>query len=125
MPASEDGSTDPRPSSYGRAYWLRRCEGFVVETSTSRIGRLDGIRYGLSQDEPEALAVRAGRFESAPLVEARVRKGLRSSPATESGGPYDEKAARRLASRPAKSQSGDEIAEFANIFRRVPSPPTF
>ena len=41
---------------------MRRCEGFVVETPTRRIGRGDGIRYGLSQDEPEALAVRAGRF---------------------------------------------------------------
>jgi hypothetical protein len=62
VPVSEDGSTDPRRSSYGRAYWLRRCEGFVVETPTRRIGRVDGIRYGTSQDEPAALAVRAGRF---------------------------------------------------------------
>lgn len=62
VPASEDESNDPRRSSYGRAYWLRRCEGFVVETSTRRIGRVDGIRYGLSQDEPEALAVRTGRL---------------------------------------------------------------
>src|SRR5881394_236826 len=62
VPASEGGSGDHRRSSYGRAYWLRRCEGFVVETPTRRIGRVDGIRYGVSQDEPEALAVRAGRF---------------------------------------------------------------
>ena len=62
VPACEDGSTDPRRSSYGREYWLRRCEGFVVETPTRRIGRVDGIRYGASQDEPEALAVRASRF---------------------------------------------------------------
>jgi hypothetical protein len=62
VPASEDGSNDPRRSSYGRGYWLRRCEGFVVETPRRRIGRVDGIRYGVSQDEPEALAVRAGRF---------------------------------------------------------------
>jgi hypothetical protein len=68
VPASEDESNDPRRSSYGRAYWLRRCEGFVVETPTRRIGRVDGIRYGLSQDEPEALAVRTGRFSRRLLL---------------------------------------------------------
>jgi len=62
VPASDGGTSDHRRSSYGREYWLRRCEGFVVETATKRIGRVDGIRYGASQDEPEALAVRAGRF---------------------------------------------------------------
>jgi CRISPR/Cas system-associated protein Cas5 (RAMP superfamily) len=59
---SEDESLDPRRSSYPREYWLRRCEGFLVETRRKRIGRVDGIRYGVSQDEPEALAVRVGRF---------------------------------------------------------------
>ena len=53
---------DPRRSSYGPEYWIRRCEGFLVETRTKRIGRVAGIRYGKSQDDPEALAVRAGRF---------------------------------------------------------------
>jgi hypothetical protein len=62
VPAPEDESNDPRRSSYGRAYWVRRCEGFVVETPTRKIGRVDGIRYGLNQDQPEALAVRTRRF---------------------------------------------------------------
>jgi len=62
VPASEGGSGDHRRSSYGREYWLRRCEGFAVETPTKRIGRVDGIRYGKSQDEPEAIAVRTSRF---------------------------------------------------------------
>src|SRR5205823_7803627 len=53
---------DPFGSSYGPEYWLRRCEGFLAETPTKRIGRIVGIRYGRSQDKPEALAVRAGRF---------------------------------------------------------------
>jgi hypothetical protein len=61
-PAPGGGSSDHRRSSYGREYWLRRCEGFVVETRTRRIGRVDGIRYGKSQDEPEAIAVRTSRF---------------------------------------------------------------
>jgi len=59
---SDDESLDPRRSSYGREYWLRRCEGFIVETRTRRIGRVDGIRYGKSQDQPEAVSVRVGRF---------------------------------------------------------------
>jgi hypothetical protein len=67
-PAQESESKDPRRSSYGREYWLRRCEGFVVETATRRIGRVVGIRYGKSQDEPEALAVRAGRFGRSSLL---------------------------------------------------------
>jgi hypothetical protein len=54
------GSSDPRRSSYGRGYWLRRCEGFLVETPTRRIGRVAGIRYGERSNEPEVLEVRAG-----------------------------------------------------------------
>ncbi len=37
-------------------------EGFVVETPTKRIGKVAGIRYGAHLEEPEALAVRPGRF---------------------------------------------------------------
>jgi len=54
--------SDPRRSSYGRGYWLRRCEGFIVETPTRRIGRVAGIRYGERSNEPEVLEVRAGLF---------------------------------------------------------------
>jgi hypothetical protein len=68
LSTSEDESLDPRRSSYGREYWLRRCEGFLVETPTRRIGRVDGIRYGKSQDQPEAIAVRAGRFGRSLLL---------------------------------------------------------
>ena len=56
-PADEGGAADPRRSSYGREYWLRRCEGFVVETPTNRIGKVAWIRYGAHAEEPEALAV--------------------------------------------------------------------
>ena len=51
---------NPRRSSYGPEYWLRRCEGFIVETPTKRIGRVIGIRYGEATNEPEVLEVRAG-----------------------------------------------------------------
>lgn len=57
-----EGSSDPRRSTYGRGYWLRRCEGFVVETPTKRIGRVAGIRYGERSNEPAVLEVRAGLF---------------------------------------------------------------
>ena len=53
---------DPTRSSYDRGYWLRRCEGFLVEAPTKRIGRVTGIRYGESTNEPEVLEVRAGLF---------------------------------------------------------------
>jgi hypothetical protein len=55
-----EGSSDPRRSTYGRGYWLRRCEGFLVETPTKRIGRVAGIRYGERSNEPAMLEVRAG-----------------------------------------------------------------
>ena len=68
FPASEGGAADPRRSSYGREYWLRRCEGFVVETTRGRIGKVAGIRYGAHLEEPEALAVRPGRFGRTVLL---------------------------------------------------------
>ena len=56
----EEEGNDPRRSTYGRGYWLRRCEGFTVETATKRIGRVAGIRYGERSNEPDVLEVRAG-----------------------------------------------------------------
>jgi hypothetical protein len=57
-----EGSSDPRRSTYGRGYWLRRCEGFLVETPTKRIGRVAGIRFGERSNEPAVLEVRGGLF---------------------------------------------------------------
>jgi hypothetical protein len=61
-PDEESEGRDPTRSSYDHAYWLRRCEGFLVETTTKRIGRVSGIRYGETTNEPEGLEVRAGLF---------------------------------------------------------------
>jgi hypothetical protein len=64
-PESDREANDPNRSSYDRAYWLRRCEGFLVETPAKRIGRVTGIRYGDRADaEPvdvvdDAVRVRA------------------------------------------------------------------
>ncbi len=62
MRSSIDGSDslDPRRSSYGRDYWLRRCDGFVVATPTRRLGRVSGVRFGAGSNEPEVLEVHAG-----------------------------------------------------------------
>jgi hypothetical protein len=66
-PESNKGN-DPTRSSYDRGYWLRRCEGFLVQTPTKRIGRVTGIRYGEATNEPEALEVRAGLFGRTRLL---------------------------------------------------------
>jgi hypothetical protein len=50
---------DPRRSSFGRDYWLRRCEGFRVESPAGRIGTVGGVRFGASS-QPHVLEVRAG-----------------------------------------------------------------
>jgi hypothetical protein len=67
LPAKPDAN-NPTRSSYGREYWLRRCEGFLVETPTKRLGRVSGIRYGETTNEPEVLEVRAGWFGRTQLL---------------------------------------------------------
>jgi hypothetical protein len=63
-----DMANDPTRSSYDRAYWLRRCEGFLVETPTKRIGRVTGMRFGETTNEPAVLEVRAGLFGRTRLL---------------------------------------------------------
>jgi len=48
---------DPRQSSYGRDYWLHRCEGFTVQRAGRELGKVSGLRFGAST-EPELLEVR-------------------------------------------------------------------
>jgi hypothetical protein len=50
---------DPRESSFGRDYWLRRCHGFLVESSAGRVGVVKETLYGPTM-EPEQLVVGAG-----------------------------------------------------------------
>ena len=63
-----DLANDPTRSSYDRGYWLRRCEGFLVETPTKRIGRVTGMRFGETTNEPAVLEVRAGLFGRTRLL---------------------------------------------------------
>ena len=59
-PPHDSEAINPTRSTYGREYWIRRSEGFLVVTATKRLGRVNGIRYGETTNEPEVLEVRAG-----------------------------------------------------------------
>ena len=59
----------PRGHAYDRAYWLSRCEGFLLEDAAGvRIGRVVEVHYESRLDQPDALAVRAGRLGLRLLV---------------------------------------------------------
>ena len=75
--AGEPG--DPRRTSLGRDYWLRRCEGFRAETPTRRLGRVAGVRYGAKTNQPELLELRAG-FLGHRLLLVNVQEVVRVVP---------------------------------------------
>src|SRR5712692_9662906 len=58
---------DPRDSSYGRDYWLHRCEGFTVQRGERELGKVTGLRFRASI-EPELLEARNGRFGKRRLI---------------------------------------------------------
>jgi hypothetical protein len=68
QPQADEEANDPRRSSYGREYWLQRCEGFLIETPTKRIGRVAGVRYGEDTNQPQTLEVRAGLLRRTLLL---------------------------------------------------------
>ena len=86
---SSTGAGDPRRSSLGHDYWLRRCQGFRVESPAGRIGTVQGVRFG-SSSEPDVLEVRAGLFgrrlllvpvrEVEEIISEQKRIILRASP---------------------------------------------
>ena len=45
------------------AYWLRRCQGFRVDSAGGRIGIVEDVLYGAEHDRPSALLVRSGIFK--------------------------------------------------------------
>ena len=57
-----------RAGSSQFGYWLRRCDGFRVDSPAGRVGFVVELRYGSSSEEPDAIAVRAGRFGRVPLI---------------------------------------------------------
>jgi hypothetical protein len=42
------------------AYWLRRCQGFRVDSEGRRLGVVEDVLYGAEHDRPSALLVRTG-----------------------------------------------------------------
>jgi len=55
----EAAAQDPFRSSYGLEYWLRRCEGFQVESPAGRLGTVRGVRFA-GDSQPELLEVQTG-----------------------------------------------------------------
>ena len=55
------GPQRPRDAASHFDYWLRRCEGFRVDSKDGRVGIVEEVRLSSSK-QPEALAVRTGLF---------------------------------------------------------------
>jgi hypothetical protein len=79
--ASPGEPGDPRRTSLGRDYWLRRCEGFLAETPTRRLGLVAGVGYGAKTNQPELLALRAG-FLGHRLLLVTVQEEVRVVPSS-------------------------------------------
>ena len=59
----------PVGRGFDRPYWLSRCEGFLVQDAEGmRIGTVVELRYHSRVDQPDELAVRAGRFGHRLLI---------------------------------------------------------
>jgi hypothetical protein len=50
----------PRGGVSDLDYWLRRCEGFRVDSPQGRVGFVEEVRYATRCDRPDVIAVRAG-----------------------------------------------------------------
>ena len=54
------GPQRPSGAAANRDYWLRRCEGFRVDSPQGRVGFVEEVRYASRFDRPDVIAVRAG-----------------------------------------------------------------
>jgi hypothetical protein len=54
------GPHRPRGAASDLDYWLRRCEGFRVDSPQGRVGFVEEVRYATRCDRPDVIAVRAG-----------------------------------------------------------------
>jgi hypothetical protein len=54
------GPHRPRGGASDLDYWLRRCEGFRVDSPQGRVGFVEEVRYATRCDRPDLIAVRAG-----------------------------------------------------------------
>jgi hypothetical protein len=59
----------PVGRGFDRRYWLSRCEGFLVQDAEGmRVGRVVELHYHSRVDQPDELAVRAGRLGHRLLI---------------------------------------------------------
>jgi hypothetical protein len=56
------GSERPGGAASELDYWLRRCEGFRVDSPGGRFGVVEEVRYVSRSDRPDMIAVRTGLF---------------------------------------------------------------
>jgi hypothetical protein len=56
------------PGGTGKAYWLRRCEGFTVEVGGESLGTVEAVRFGRRHDRPDTLIVIRGGHRHKPLL---------------------------------------------------------
>jgi hypothetical protein len=62
------GPHRPRSTASDLDYWLRRCEGFRVDSPQGRVGFVEEVRYASRCDRPDVIAVRAGRLGRLLLI---------------------------------------------------------
>jgi hypothetical protein len=59
----------PVGRGFDRPYWLSRCEGFLVQDAEGmRVGTVVELHYHSRVDQPDELAVRAGRLGHRLLI---------------------------------------------------------
>jgi hypothetical protein len=84
------GSQRPGDAASNVDHWLRRCEGFRVDSAHGRVGFVEEVRYASRFDRPDVIAVRAGLLgrlllivpveEIAQILPSEERIVLRHSP---------------------------------------------
>jgi hypothetical protein len=77
MAATAARELEHAPECWTRAYWLRHCEGYGVESPAGRIGHVDEVVCARASGEPVALRVRGRRGTFVVPVE-RIREILPS-----------------------------------------------
>jgi hypothetical protein len=62
------GSRVPGGAASNFDSWLRRCEGFRVDSPHGRVGFVEEVRYASRLDRPDVIAVRTGRLGRPLLI---------------------------------------------------------
>jgi hypothetical protein len=62
------GPQRPKGAASNVDYWLRRCEGFRVDSPDGRVGFVEEVRYESRLDRPDVIAVRVGLLARLLLI---------------------------------------------------------